>query len=391
MAPRVPGRASGTLSAVRLLVFAVLAALVLPASAQALPRRWPKHVAVGVTSQPGQAKPQRADARFDFRYQYLTGGANTGSGWSTWNPGGSFVTRYVKESRAAHAIPVFTYYQLLDSRPGTGGGEDTRDLSNLRDRSTMRAYFKDLRLALRKARTSSLVVLHVEPDLWGYVQQHAKKDRASSVPAAVASSGDPALKGLPNTASGFARAIVRLRNRLAPNVALAWHLSVWGTKTDPTYSNPSNARLDALARRSATFYRSLHARFGVVFNDVADRDAGFRRHVLGDNGASAWTADDFHRHDRYIRGFTRRTKTKVALWQIPLGNPKLSDTWTHYRDNRVDWWLGAHRAAHLRAARRAGIVAFLFGGGADGTTQPQTDGGHFYRLARSYLRHPLAR
>ena len=68
----------------------------------------------------------------------------------------------------------------------------------------------------------------------------------------------------------------------------------------------------------------------------------------------------------------------------------LSDTWSHFRDNRVQWWLGKGSRPHLRAARDAGVIGLLFGGGADGTTSPQTDGGLFFRLARRYLARPLA-
>ena len=76
----------------------------------------------------------------------------------------------------------------------------------------------------------------------------------------------------------------------------------------------------------------------------------------------------------------------MVIWQIPLGNSTLPDTWGRYRDNRVEWWLGKRRGAHLREARRAGIVALLFGAGADGNTTADTDGGLFYRLARRYYR-----
>src|SRR3954447_25703441 len=137
----------------------------LAAAALALPHGWPHHLAVGVSDSPGDAAAVRG---LDFRYQYLAGGVNTGSGWSTWNPGGSFVTLYVRESRAAGIVPVFTYYQLLQSRADAcGGGEDEADLCRLRDAGVMRAYWDDLRLALRRMRGSRPVVLHVEPDLWG--------------------------------------------------------------------------------------------------------------------------------------------------------------------------------------------------------------------------------
>jgi hypothetical protein len=290
---------------------------------------------------------------------------NTGSGWSTWNPGGSFVTRYVRESRVAHVVPVFTYYQLLQSRgPGTGG-EAAADLSHLRDAALMRAYWQDFSLLLRRARGRGLVVVHLEPDLWGYLEQAGQRAPASR----------------------FARHAIALRDRLAPNVALAYHDSVWGTKEDPTYSKPSDARMAALGARSARWYRSLHARFDLVFHDVADRDAGFRETVLGDGGKSAWTAADFTRRDAYLRALSRGTRRPVVIWQIPLGNSTLDQTWAHFRDNRVEYWLGSR--AHLAALRDAGVVGLLFGAGADGCTTAQTDGGVFFRLARAYERAPL--
>ena len=320
------------------------------------------HLGLGVADQPGGAAKVRG---LDFRYQYLAGGVNTGSGWSTWNPGGSFVTRYVAESRAAGVTPVFTYYQLLQSESSCGGGEDAADLCRLRDAAVMRGYWADLSLFFRRAKGRTRVVLHVEPDLWGYLEQH----------------GERAL------AAGFARRVIALRDRLARNVRLAYHDSVWGTKEDPTFSKPSNAHMAALGARSARFYRSLHARFDYVFHDVADRDAGFREKVLGDGGRSAWTAADFVRRDAYLRALRRGTHRPLVVWQIPLGNSGLDQTWTHFRDNRVEYWLGSR--AHLAALRRAGVAGLLFGAGAEGCTTAQTDGGVFLRLARGYERAPL--
>ena len=84
---------------------------------------------------------------------------------------------------------------------------------------------------------------------------------------------------------------------------------------------------------------------------------------------------------------TRATRSKMVLWQLPLGNRRLPNTWQRFRDNRVDLLLGSRR--NLKAARRAGVVALMFGAGAEGCTTPQTDGGHFFRLARRYARSRL--
>ena len=210
-------------------------------------------------------------------------------------------------------------------------------------------------------------MIQIEPDLWGFLE-HAHA-------AALARS--------------FAQHLIALRNRLAPRVLLAWHLSIWGTGEDPTYSKPSFAHMDALAATSAAFYNSLHAHFDLVFNDVTNRDAGFYLKVEH-NPNTAWGPADFRRHDVYIAGFTRRTHTAVVLWQLPLGNTTLKNTFGRYRDNRLQWWLDDPTGRHLRATRDAGVIGLLFGGGAPGTTSARTDRGVFYRLARRYIAAPLA-
>jgi hypothetical protein len=400
-----PTRVAGTCLA----ALAALAAIATPtataAKLPALPHGWPKTLQIGLTDSPGGARALHASAPFGFRYQYLAGGVNTGSGWSTWNPDGSFVSRYVAESRAAHEIPVFTYYQLLQSKPA-GGDEQQADLANLRNADTMAAYWADLTLFLRRAKGPRPVVLHVEPDLWGYIEQAAHDDDASTVPAVVPD-------GLPQTAAGFAQEVVRLRDRLAPNVILAWHMSGWGTSHDIVLEDPSNAKVVSYATRSARFYRSLHAAFDVSFEDYSDRDSGYYEKV--ENRPQEWFAPaDFRRHLLYGSTFVRLAGVRMAAWQIPLGNTEmraLDDTTGHYQDNRVQWLLeGASGRAHLRAYVAAGYVGFLFGGGSgdttcacdarkDGVTNPapigkntrrsltaDDDGGLFRTLVRSYYR-----
>jgi hypothetical protein len=46
----------------------------------------------------------------------------------------------------------------------------------------------------------------------------------------------------------------------------------------------------------------------------------------------------------------------------------VNDTWGHYRDNRPEWFLDEAARTNLTTYRDAGVVAFLFGGGAGGTT-----------------------
>ena len=343
---------------------ALLLVLALPGAASAAT------LGIGLTDGPGGAKALRKAAPFGYRYQYLAGGVNTGDGWATWNPDGSFPTLYARESFAAGQIPVFSLYTIHQSLPGRDDGSS--DLGNLRNKATMRDWYADARLLFeRLGKFRKPIVVHVEPDLWGYGQQASLRDDASTVPAAVASSGDDELAGLPDDMSGFARAVIRLRDRHAPRVLLAWHLSIWGTRTDVSIQDPPNRQVDAIAKRSARFFRSLHAPFDLTFAEFSDRDAAFKEIIYGDGGVSWWNAADFRRDVRFDRVFSRVARQRIVKWQIPLGNTlmrAMDDTWGHFRDNRVQWLLGPSGRKHLRRYMPAGVIAFLFGGGADGTT-----------------------
>jgi hypothetical protein len=187
----------------------------------------------------------------------------------------------------------------------------------------------------------------------------------------VSETGLPELAGLPSNVSGFARAIIRLRDTYAPNVLVAYHLSVWGTGTDIALAKPPDATVDALGARAAAFYNSLGVNFDLAFAEFSDRDAAFKQFVYGDGGQSWWDAGDFSRNVRFLGDFSVATSKRIVMWQIPLGNTRmraLNNTTGHYQDNRPEWLLDEPARTHLTAYRDAGVVAFLFGGGAGGTT-----------------------
>jgi hypothetical protein len=337
-----------------------------------LPARWPSRaVEIGMTDGPDGAAAMRATAPFKFRYQYLAGGVNTGQGWSTWNSDAQFPTYYIDDSVRNGIVPVFTYYMVLQSAPGNAMGEPAGIFANLANTSTMAAYFADLKLFFqRAAATGQVVVLHVEPDLWGYLQQRYGDDPLAG-PARVSATGMSELSGLPDNAAGFARAVVKLRDAYAPNVLLAYHLSLWGTNHDPIIEKAPDATIDDWATRSATFFNALAARFDLVFAEFSDRDAAFNRYQRGDGGATWWYPDDFARNIRYLTKFSSLVQRRIVMWQIPLGNTRMramNNTWDHYQDNKVEWFFDDPGRANLSAYARAGVIAFLFGRGADGAT-----------------------
>ena len=341
-------------------------------AAGTLPQGWPSTLQLGSSDSPGGAAALRAVAPFGFRYQYLAGGVNTGGGWANWNPNGQFASYYIQDSTANGFTPVFTYYQIFQSSPGNGQGEADGVTNNLRNTQTMTAYYNDLKLFFQRAgeTPNNRVVLHVEPDMWGYIQQRGG-DNAANFSAKVSSTGLPELAGLPETAAGLAQGIVRLRDTYAPNVTLGYHMSIWGTGVDIQWSKPNVSQTDALATRAGNFYNSLGADFDITFAEFSDRDAGFKQAQYGDGGASWFTAGDFERHARFLGRFSSTVQKRIVLWQIPLGNTKMraqNNTWNHYQDNRVEWLLDDPSRAHLQSYVNAGVVAFFFGRGADGAT-----------------------
>jgi hypothetical protein len=344
-----------------------------PAALPAPPPGWSAGLELGMSSSPGDAPTMRATAPFGLRSQYLAGGVNTGSGWATWNSNGTFASNYAQESASQGMKSVFDYYMLLQSLPATGADESAKTASNLNNASTMSAYYSDLQLFFTRtaAFAAGSVVLHMEPDLWGYMQQRSQSDNAATVSVKVGGSGMADVAGLPDNASGFAQAILRLRDQYAPGVLVAYHLSVWGTGNDILYSKPSDATVDSLGTRASNFYGSLGANFDLAFSDPSDRDAAFKQYQYGDGGAAWWAAADYTRNLRFLARFVAGSGKRLVVWQTPIGNTKMramNNTWDHYQDNHVEWFLDDPSRAHLVDQVNAGVIGVIFGRGADGAT-----------------------
>ena len=348
----------------------------------------PEGLQLGLRDPEHGASALRRSVPARYRYHYLSGGANTGRGWTTWAEGnGSFVTGYVQDSLRNGFVPVFSLYGLQQSLPGRDATQEPdRVRINLDDAQAMRAWFADLRLFFTRAAAfgESPIVLHVEPDLWGYAQRDAAVDDLDQVPAKVAATAIRELAGLPDSVAGLAQAVVRLRDATAPNVVLGYQLSMWGTGQDIAYSDPPDGEVDALARRASAAYASLHAAFDLVFVEYTDRDAALRT-IREGSTAAWWDDEDFRRNVRFLTGVSSQIRLALVMWQVPLGNTlmrAMNNTPGHYQDNKVQWLLGAQRDEHLEAYMRAGVVAFLFGHAvpeatcacdeqADGITNPE--------------------
>jgi hypothetical protein len=347
-------------------------------AALALPAAMPDHFAFGLMNGPGAVgwmNESRAHngAAWDFRYQYLAGGVNTGHGWETWNlPAGQFATSYLRESTSNGYMPALVYYELLQSKgPCDTCAESQRDLINLNTPALMAAYYANWRLLMQTiAATGKPALVIVEPDLWGFMQRASATERADGVPASVASSGDRDAAGLPNTAQGFAWTLLRIRDRTAPNALLALHISNWATGIDLDSDTDPQVDIAGLADATAIFALSAGLRnnpqgispWDLLSNDVADHDSG--------QGAAWWDRTNtqfpnFARYLSFLSALTAATGRHVVMWQVPEGNQyfaTMNNTPHHTQDNRPEYILG-----HVADFARAGVAAVLFGPGNDGT------------------------
>ena len=322
-----------------------------------------------------------------YRYQYLVGGVNTGAGWETWNsPSGAFALYYMQASTSAPAnyIPMFVYYELLQSTPGTGSGESGIDYNNLNNTSTMSAYFGNFKLLLQQAHTYGLkVLIDVEPDFWGYMEQRAQGGGASSVSAAVASSGFPDAAGMPNTVQGFAWTLLKMRDAYAPNAVMMIDASPWATGTDIASNTSSSLNVIALADAQAAFLNSAGmvgnpvgvSSWDVVSSDPDDHDAGWWEAMGYTNaGFTHWwdptnrAFPNFARWLAWVGELHLRTARPMLAWQVPVGNQyylTMNNTCGHYQDNVAQYFL-----SHTADLTNAGLQAVLFGSGNSCQTEP---------------------
>jgi hypothetical protein len=330
-----------------------------------------------------------------YRYAYLSGGVNTLSGWETWQdpamPPGQYAVDYMSSSTTSPAsyLPVFSYYELLQSSPSTGGTELDRDFSNLNNNATMKSYYANFKLLMQKAGAyTGPVVVHVEPDLWAYMQQKGQAGGATTadqVPASVGSSGFADVGGYANSVQGFACALLHLRDLYAPqgNVVMAIHASLWSSGIDIGSDTNPGTSAAVEADKTATFLNSACAganpyggsTWDVVFNDVADHDAGW---FEAQNSPRWWdrtnhTLPNFARYLAWVAELHGKTGKPQVVWQVPVGNQYYlteNNTDGHYQDNRAEYFLN-----HTGDLFAAGLIAVLFGrGNAHQTTYTDDKG-----------------
>jgi hypothetical protein len=314
-----------------------------------------------------------------YRFQYLSAGVNTGKGWETWQdlslPPGQFAVDYMASSTTLSAIPVFTYYELLQSTPSSGANENDRDFNNLNNAGTMNAYYANFKLLMQRAGAyGGQVVVHVEPDFWGYMQQRSGVGSASGITAMVKSSGFGEASTFADNLVGFASELKYLRDTYAPNALLAMHASMWSSGVDIASNTDPSVNAPGEADKTAAFLNSAGAGgWDAIFNDVDDHNAAWWE--LASCGTPPcvnqyythwWDPSNvkfpnFSRYLSWVAELHTKTARPQVVWQVPMGNQyflTMNNTNGHYQDNIAPYFIG-----HASQLLSAGLVAVLFGAG----------------------------
>ena len=335
----------------------------------AVPEGLPSTFFIGLSAEPGAqtAWVHASGIPWALCYQYISSGVLPTQTWSThW--GSNFAADYAASAHTAGCIPEFDYYQLVPTTAAEGAAAEKSTLNNA---SIMADYYKDFTTLLQQLHQyGGKAVVHVEPDMWGFME--SLNANPALLTASVASSGNPDVAAYPNTVAGFGRALLHLRDLYAPNVIMAAHVSTW------LWSLSTDASLDVtkIAQADAAFMTGTGA-WDVFYTDIADRDAAYYEHVVGDGGAHWWDTTNqkypnFNRLNVWAGAFTAAAHKRLVIWQIPVGNTlmrSVNNTNFHYQDNREQYWLENYpNNSNISALAKAGVIGLTFGPGNSGTT-----------------------
>jgi hypothetical protein len=373
------------------------------------------HMLIGGSMQDATA----AMAPFDLRYNYISGGlfdgtapcgscatgcttnggtkSCAGSGgcswWGCWqydlDPPGAYVRGFASTcAKASPAqIPMISYYQILQSSGVTEGAPEVTQAAT--NQAFMARYFADWRFLLQQigqARTDAgapvPAILHIEPDFWGYAQQHGSNPHSET--AAVASANSTDCASSENSIAGMGQCMISMVRKYAPRALVGLHASAWSTNMDVAANTSASFNVVGEAAKTAAFLSACgESSADVVVVETSDRDAGYYQTVQNRNtwwDATNATLPDFHQDFAWVKALTEALGKPALYWQTPLGNANQNETPNHYKDNRVDYFF-----AHMSELAGAHAIGAAFGAGAGDQTTPESDGGNFVAKARSYF------
>ena len=266
------------------------------------------------------------------------------------------------QDSAAHGVtPVFPYYMLLQSNPATGGSETgegpLQPREPLDDGRLVRRPAAVLPAGRRRhdgrpPRRARPVGLHRAGERHGRRRDDdpgVGRELGRRRPWPTCRTRRPGSPGRSSACATSSR----------PNVLLAYHLSVWGTNWDISYSNSPDSQVDALAARAAAFYAVARRRLRPDLH----RHRRSRRRLQEGRLRRRRRVVVGRRRLRPLRAVHQGVRRRRPATASSSGRSRsatrrcapMDDTWGHYQDNRVEWFLddpGRHAPRALARRRR---------------------------------------
>jgi len=361
------------------------------------------HLMAGASMEDATAK----STPFDLRYVYLSGGffdgstpctscatgcttngttcANTGPGcawWGCWqydqDPPGEYARDFFTTAQGDSQIPMITYYQILQASGVTEGAPEVTQAAT--NATFMTRYFNDWRFLLQQI-GQQVVMLHIEPDFWGYAEQTGQGPH--QLTAAVASANQTDCANQENSIAGFGECLVSMVRKYAPNARVGLHASAWSTNVDVALNTNTSLDVAGEAQKTAAFLTACGAdNSDYIVVEASDRDAGYYQTV--ENKDTWWDATNaklptFHQDFAWLTALAEAANKPLVDWQLPVGNMSQNNTTNHYQDNRVDYFFA--NTSELAAAH---VVGFAFGAGEGDQTTPESDGGNLIAKTTAY-------
>lgn len=289
------------------------------------------------------------DVQWRFGYIYTLPNHDNNPDYYSW-----FIKPRTETIKKAGALPVYTFYQLLKigQHAGLTGSHEADIVKKvLQNASLMHKYFDNfIQLLLYTKTITSRAVVHIEPDSWGFMwwaMGVEGNDNANSIAVKVAASGHPDVAGFANSAAGFARALLALRDQYAPNFYMAFHASNFRVGTRPEIV------VDFL-------------------KDCGKWDLLVTEHPHNELDTSEWWKPwDNNRvltNLQWAKNITEALQLPMLLWQTPIGS-----TDYHMLGNAKD-------LSMLKRFSQSGIVGVLFEHqNFNGATHPD-----YFRASGSY-------
>jgi hypothetical protein len=319
--------------------------------------------------------------------------------WGCWNRTGNDtrpgarLRHLFSSSEAANQIPMVVYYTFYRTL-GEGGGALERGVLNNTD--NVRDYFRDWRFVLSvvneyQQQSGRPVMLHIEPDLWGFAQQSSVGRRGPQhIPVDVGSAAEGDCPEEQNHFGGFGSCMLRMTRLYAPNASVGLMASGWATGLADINLSRRIEDVEGVARSTGEYLQGFSwegdlGDFLVV--EFSDRDAGYYASRPQNEGGpqDRWYREaegdfpNFHRTFLWGKTLADTVKLPLVWWQIPMGHMGLDNTNRHWQDNRVDYLF-----AHLDEVAATQAIAMAFGPGADTQTSPATDGNNLADKVRAY-------